>query len=108
MTESLDLTRDLRDLVDLAADRSSLDDVLRRGLDDIRAYKSPTTPGRIIDGVFNGLEQIATDLGMTRRALISSLTRFAFGTTAATNAILEGKPDGGWQKGCPFCQCQTM
>ncbi|MFO1170754.1 MAG: hydantoinase/oxoprolinase family protein [Hyphomicrobiaceae bacterium] len=65
--------------------------VLRRGLDDIRAYKSPTTPGRIIDGVFNGLEQIATDLGMTRRALISSLTRFAFGTTAATNAILEGK-----------------
>ncbi len=33
MTESLDLTRDLRDLVDLAADRSSLDDVLRRGLD---------------------------------------------------------------------------
>lgn len=33
MAESLDLTRDLRDLVDLAADRSSLDDVLRRGLD---------------------------------------------------------------------------
>jgi formate hydrogenlyase transcriptional activator len=33
MPESLDLTRDLRDLVDLAADRSSLDDVLRRGLD---------------------------------------------------------------------------
>jgi len=33
MNESLDLTRDLRDLVDLAADRSSLDDVLRRGLD---------------------------------------------------------------------------
>lgn len=65
--------------------------VLRRGLDDIRAYKSPTTPGRIIDGVFNGLEQIATDLGMTRRALVSALTRFAFGTTAATNAILEGK-----------------
>ena len=33
MPESLDLTRDLRELVDLAADRSSLDDVLRRGLD---------------------------------------------------------------------------
>ena len=33
MPESLDLTRDLRDLVDLAADRSSLDDVLKRGLD---------------------------------------------------------------------------
>jgi transcriptional regulator with GAF, ATPase, and Fis domain len=33
MAESLDLTRDLRDLVDLAADQSSLDDVLRRGLD---------------------------------------------------------------------------
>jgi len=33
MSESLDLTRDLSGLVDLAADRSSLDDVLRRGLD---------------------------------------------------------------------------
>ncbi len=33
MQEGLDLTRDLRGLVDLAADRSSLDDVLRRGLD---------------------------------------------------------------------------
>jgi transcriptional regulator with GAF, ATPase, and Fis domain len=35
MPESLDLTRDLRDLVDLAADQSSLDDVLRRGLDGL-------------------------------------------------------------------------
>lgn len=35
MAESLDLTRDLRDLVDLAADQSSLDDVLRRGLDGL-------------------------------------------------------------------------
>jgi len=65
--------------------------VLRRGADDIRAYKSATTPGRIIDGVFDGLEQIAADLGVSRRKLISGLSRFAFGTTAATNAILEGK-----------------
>ncbi len=35
MPESLDLTRDLRDLVDLAGDQSSLDDVLRRGLDGL-------------------------------------------------------------------------
>ncbi len=33
MPEGLDLTRDLRELVDLAADTSTLDDVLRRGLD---------------------------------------------------------------------------
>lgn len=65
--------------------------VLRRGAGDIRAYKSPTTPGRIVDGVFDGLDQIAADLELSRRGLLSSLARFAFGTTAATNAILEGK-----------------
>lgn len=65
--------------------------VLRLDDGDIRAYKSPTTPGRIIDGVFNGLDQIAEDLGTEGHALITSLDRFAFGTTAATNAILEGK-----------------
>jgi N-methylhydantoinase A len=65
--------------------------VLRRAAGDIRAYKSPTTPGRIVDGVFDGLDQIAADLELSRRGLLSSLARFAFGTTAATNAILEGK-----------------
>ncbi len=65
--------------------------VLRLAGGEIRAYKSPTTPGRIMDGVFNGLDQIAGDLATDRRELLESLDRFAFGTTAATNAILEGK-----------------
>jgi N-methylhydantoinase A len=65
--------------------------VIRRESNDIRAYKTPTTAGRIIDGVFDGLDQIAADLGMNRRTFLSRLGRFAFGTTAATNAILEGK-----------------
>ncbi len=67
------------------------DFVVRRQGGEIRAYKSPTTPGRIIDGVFDGLAQIAGDLGVDQRTLIAGLDRFAFGTTAATNAILEGK-----------------
>ena len=65
--------------------------VLQLETGEIRAYKSPTTPGRIIDGVFDGLEQIAADLGLSIKALVANLGRFAFGTTAATNAILEGK-----------------
>lgn len=65
--------------------------VLRREGGDVRAYKAPTTPGRLIDGVFDGLDLIARDLGLERRALLRGLRRFAFGTTAATNAILEGK-----------------
>ncbi|MGB3540255.1 MAG: hydantoinase/oxoprolinase family protein [Mesorhizobium sp.] len=63
--------------------------VLQETSGQIRIYKTPTTPGRIVDGILNGVELIASEFGLDRRELLSNCTRFACGTTAATNAILE-------------------
>ncbi|MCO5070748.1 MAG: hydantoinase/oxoprolinase family protein [Rhizobiaceae bacterium] len=63
--------------------------VLQESSGQIRTYKAPTTPGRIVDGILNGVELIADDFGLDRRELLRKCTRFACGTTAATNAILE-------------------
>ncbi|HKU96067.1 MAG TPA: hydantoinase/oxoprolinase family protein [Vineibacter sp.] len=56
----------------------------------VRTYKAPTTPGRIVDGILDGVELVAADLGLTRKALLADCAKFTCGTTAATNAILEG------------------
>lgn len=56
----------------------------------VRTFKAPTTPGQIVEGILHGLEHAARELGMERRALLADCTKFACGTTAATNAILEG------------------
>jgi len=57
----------------------------------LKGYKSPTTPDDISDGVFNGLELIAQDRGISLRSLLAQTRRFGFGTTTATNAILVGR-----------------
>lgn len=54
-------------------------------------YKTPSTKPDIIEGFFNGISQIAERNGVETQAIFDRLTRIDFGTTAATNAILEGK-----------------
>ncbi len=64
--------------------------VLREQGGRVRSFKAPTTPGRIVDGILNGLGLIAEDYGVERRTLLADCSKLACGTTAATNAILEG------------------
>jgi N-methylhydantoinase A len=54
-------------------------------------YKTPSTKPDIIQGFFNGIDLIGRENGITTQAVFDRLTRIDFGTTAATNAILEGK-----------------
>ena len=53
--------------------------------------KASTTPADQSDGVLQGLGLAAERLGLTTRALFEQTTRIVHGTTAATNALLEGK-----------------
>jgi N-methylhydantoinase A len=54
-------------------------------------YKTPSTKPDIIQGFFNGIELIAESIDISARDLFKRLKRVDFGTTAATNALLEGK-----------------
>lgn len=65
--------------------------VVQREGEAVRAYKSATTPGDVTEGVLTGLRLIAEDLGTGFDDLLRDTDRFAFGTTTATNAILEDK-----------------
>ncbi len=53
--------------------------------------KAPTTPADQSDGVLEGIALAAGRLGLTSAALLRATTRIVHGTTAATNALLEGK-----------------
>ncbi|MDR3536819.1 MAG: hydantoinase/oxoprolinase family protein, partial [Acetobacteraceae bacterium] len=53
--------------------------------------KAPTTPRDQSDGVLEGLTLAAEHLGLTRSDLLAATARIVHGTTAATNALLEGK-----------------
>ena len=65
--------------------------VIRDDAGRIVALKSPTTPGDVADGVMDGLRLFAEERGVGLDDLLAGTQRFAFGTTAATNAILEAK-----------------
>jgi len=53
--------------------------------------KAATTPRDQSDGVLDGLRLAAERLGLTVPALLGATSRIVHGTTAATNALLEGK-----------------
>ena len=55
--------------------------------------KVPSTPGRVA-GVVDGLEVVAGRMGVSLADLLARADRFAYGTTVATNAILERSGDG--------------
>ena len=57
----------------------------------VHLSKSSTTPGRIADGIFAGLESIAVRRGLSLDTLLANCDSLAIGTTVATNAILENK-----------------
>jgi N-methylhydantoinase A len=53
--------------------------------------KALTTYERAFEGISAALEQIAAELGTDLRALLADSRQFTYGTTRATNAIVEGK-----------------
>src|SRR5690349_13756416 len=53
--------------------------------------KVPSTPQDPSIGVLDGIEQLATRLGLDRAALLVQTNRIVHGTTVATNALLERK-----------------
>ena len=53
--------------------------------------KASTTPADPGVGLFEGLDELARRLGVTRRALLRDAQRVIHGTTVATNALLERK-----------------
>jgi N-methylhydantoinase A len=57
----------------------------------VRRYKAPTVPDDPAAGVLATLELAAADAGDELPALLGRVSRFAHGTTVATNAMLEDK-----------------
>lgn len=53
--------------------------------------KAPTTPQRAYTGLSASLDDVAASLGMNRRELLAQTSLFTYGTTRATNAIVERK-----------------
>jgi N-methylhydantoinase A len=53
----------------------------------VSSFKTPTTPGRLIEGLLTNLREAAGDQGLD--GFLGTVERIAHGTTAATNAYLE-------------------
>ena len=56
---------------------------------EVEMMKIPSTPANPLDGITNGLKQIAQVLGREEADLVKATERFVHGTTVATNAMLE-------------------
>jgi N-methylhydantoinase A len=54
--------------------------------------KAATTPDRPFQGVAAALDVAAEQLGLDRAALLAETAIFLYGTTRATNAIVEAAP----------------
>jgi N-methylhydantoinase A len=57
----------------------------------VRVFKTPTTPADRSLGVIEGFKLAAAEYGMSLAEFCASVTYFAHGTTAATNALIERK-----------------
>ena len=67
-------------------------DVVLAGADGtIALAKAPTTPADQSDGVLAAIARAAATQGLSPAALLGATARIVHGTTAATNALLEGK-----------------
>jgi len=71
-------------------------DVVVATAEEIVHAKAPTTPHDLSDGVVDGLEVVAADLGLSLEQLLASCPRIVNGTTVVTNAVtqLRGRPVG--------------
>src|SRR5438067_12652 len=67
-------------------DLAAVDDAGR-----ITIAKSPSTPHDPSEGLLDGLNVLAGELGIDRAELLAQTERIVHGTTVATNALLEGK-----------------
>jgi N-methylhydantoinase A len=57
----------------------------------LRIGKALTTPRRAFEGISAALADVAAELGLTPREVLARSESFTYGTTRATNAIVEGK-----------------
>jgi N-methylhydantoinase A len=57
-------------------------------IDGLGLYKSATTPDDPVVGVLNVCDVAAADLGVTRRELLERASQVVYGTTRATNAVI--------------------
>lgn len=57
----------------------------------LRIGKALTTPRRAFEGIRAALDDVAPAFGLTARELLDRAESFTYGTTRATNAIVEGK-----------------
>jgi len=57
---------------------------------ELRIGKALTDRGRAFTGIRGGLEQVAEELELTPEALLAQAETFTYGTTRASNAIVEG------------------
>lgn len=57
----------------------------------LRIGKALTTPRRAFEGISAALDNVAPEYGLTASALLAETETFTYGTTRATNAIVEGK-----------------
>jgi N-methylhydantoinase A len=58
--------------------------------------KAPTTPGHLEEGVFAGLRLLAAARNQSLEALLPEVGRIGYGTTQATNALIERKGAKTW------------
>jgi N-methylhydantoinase A len=56
---------------------------------NVQTTKAPTTPGALEEGVFAALELAAEQRGTTVDELLARTENFGYGTTQATNALIE-------------------
>ncbi len=64
--------------------------VVEDDLNDVRLYKSPTTPENPVQGVLDTLSLAAEDFGKSREEFLASGEMLIHGTTRAINAIVTG------------------
>jgi N-methylhydantoinase A len=57
----------------------------------LRIAKAPTNAERAFDSIAEALAQIASELDLSLRELLERTDVFTYGTTRATNAVVEGK-----------------
>jgi N-methylhydantoinase A len=67
------------------------DYVAFRGHGEVASGKTPSTPGRESDAVLDAIRRVADAFALSTRDLLASTDVINFGTTVATNAMLEHK-----------------
>jgi N-methylhydantoinase A len=67
------------------------DVVVADGQGKLHLAKAPTDLERAFQSIADGLAQLAPELGLTVPELLANTDVFTYGTTRATNAIVEGK-----------------